>query len=149
MLQSTKVDLTKAVELAETLQQTLREYRSESSFETVWGEILNICESNSIPVTLPQRTPTFSWQSGRKRLWQAALNDHYTILDICMISGAFGHTINRIFWSLRRFSIIIMNPLNLNTYWMEQKIDFLDTTLYKGPAFNQTGKLDIDRKSVV
>ena len=25
----------------------------------------------------------------------------------------------------------------------EQKIDFLDTTLYKGPAFNQTGKLDI------
>ncbi|XP_053286397.1 zinc finger MYM-type protein 1 isoform X2 [Pleuronectes platessa] len=53
MLQSTKIDLTKAVELAETLQQTLREYRSEPSFETVWGEVLDICQSNSIPTSQP------------------------------------------------------------------------------------------------
>src|SRR4029434_6014721 len=93
----------------------------------MWRSILNIfCRSKARPwaKNLPQRTPTFSWQSGRKRLWQAALNDYYTILDICMISGAFGHTINRICLEFAEILNHHHESIKLKYQLDEQKIDF-------------------------
>jgi len=39
MLQSTQLDLTKAVALIQTLQQTLEDYRTETYFDELWVEI--------------------------------------------------------------------------------------------------------------
>lgn len=44
MLQSPTVDLSRAVELVEALAQTLNDFRQESFFDSLWGEVLSICE---------------------------------------------------------------------------------------------------------
>nr|XP_054594271.1 zinc finger MYM-type protein 1-like [Nothobranchius furzeri] len=44
MLQSSTVDLSKAADLVEGLVQTLTDFRQESFFDKLWGEVLNICE---------------------------------------------------------------------------------------------------------
>ncbi|KAK0143096.1 Zinc finger MYM-type protein 1 [Merluccius polli] len=44
MLQSTTVDLSRAVDLVEALVQTLNDFRQESFFDNLWDEVLNICE---------------------------------------------------------------------------------------------------------
>lgn len=57
MLQSKKVDLTAAVTLIETLQATLVDYRTETYFDELWVEILNICETCNISTSHTPKRP--------------------------------------------------------------------------------------------
>lgn len=51
MLQSKTVDYAKAVELIEALKETLVNYRSHTSFDEMWTEILDLCEQSNIDTT--------------------------------------------------------------------------------------------------
>lgn len=51
MLQSTQIDLTKAVELIATLRQILEDYCSETYFDELWNEVLATCENSDISTT--------------------------------------------------------------------------------------------------
>lgn len=44
MLQSSSLDIAKAVDLTEALVQTLNDFRQESLFSDVWDEVLDIFE---------------------------------------------------------------------------------------------------------
>ncbi|XP_034064839.1 zinc finger MYM-type protein 1-like isoform X2 [Gymnodraco acuticeps] len=44
MLQSSSLDISKAVDLVESLVQTLNDFRQESFFDNLWDEVLNISE---------------------------------------------------------------------------------------------------------
>lgn len=48
MLQSTNVDHTKAVDLTETLRQTLEDYRKEESFNDLWSTAIDTCNRCNI-----------------------------------------------------------------------------------------------------
>lgn len=61
MLQSSSVDLSKAVDLVKALAQTLKEYRNESSFDDLWNEVLNIAQQCNIVVEqIPKRQQSLS-----------------------------------------------------------------------------------------
>ncbi|XP_041856904.1 zinc finger MYM-type protein 1-like [Melanotaenia boesemani] len=51
MLQSKTVDYAKAVELIEALKETLVTYRSQTSFDEMWTEILDLCKQSNIDIT--------------------------------------------------------------------------------------------------
>ncbi|KAL7374657.1 hypothetical protein ABVT39_004753 [Epinephelus coioides] len=56
MLQSPTDDLSRAVDLVEALAQTLNDFRQESFFDSLWGEVLNIwsCVANASVFLPPQ-----------------------------------------------------------------------------------------------
>lgn len=73
MLQSSSLDLSKAVDLVEALVQTLHDYRDESFFDDLWSEVLNTAEQCDTAIQPPAKRP--------KKL-SSQLNAH------CVLSGS-------------------------------------------------------------
>ncbi len=57
MLQSSSLDLSKAVDLVEALVQTLNDYRDESFFDDLWNEVLNTAEQCDTAIQPPAKRP--------------------------------------------------------------------------------------------
>lgn len=57
MLQSSSLDLSKAVNLVEALVQTLNDYRDESFFDDLWSEVLNTAEQCDTAMQPPAKRP--------------------------------------------------------------------------------------------
>lgn len=57
MLQSSSLDLSKAVDLVEALVQTLNDYRDESFFDDLWNEVLNTAEQCDTAIHPPAKRP--------------------------------------------------------------------------------------------
>lgn len=57
MLQSSSLDLSKAVDLVEALVQTLNDYRDESFFDDLWNEVLNTAEQCDTAIHPPAKQP--------------------------------------------------------------------------------------------
>ncbi len=53
MLQSPKLDLSKAVDLIGALKQTFEVYRSETYLNSLWDEIMQTCDSCGISSDMP------------------------------------------------------------------------------------------------
>ncbi|KAF3837947.1 hypothetical protein F7725_009715, partial [Dissostichus mawsoni] len=59
MLQSSKIDLCKAIDLIETLRQTLEEYRNEGeSFNELWNTVIETCDNCNISKVIKQKRAT-------------------------------------------------------------------------------------------
>ncbi|KAL3973698.1 hypothetical protein ACER0C_024905 [Sarotherodon galilaeus] len=63
MLQSKTVDLSKAINLVESLKETMVYYRTESFFDDLWTDIVETCEKSGIST---QHIPKRSIQKARK-----------------------------------------------------------------------------------
>ncbi|KAF3841446.1 hypothetical protein F7725_007308 [Dissostichus mawsoni] len=59
MLQSSKIDLCKAIDLIETLRQTLEEYRNEGeTFNELWNTVIETCDNCNISKVIKQKRAT-------------------------------------------------------------------------------------------
>ncbi|KAF3845723.1 hypothetical protein F7725_002801, partial [Dissostichus mawsoni] len=59
MLQSSKIDLCKAIDLIETLRQTLEEYRNEGeTFNELWNTVIETCANCNISKVIKQKRAT-------------------------------------------------------------------------------------------
>ncbi len=76
MLQSSSLDLSKAVDLVEALVQTLNDYRDESFFDDLWNEVLNTAEQCDTAIQPPAKRPK-SW----------ALNLMQTVYSVQWVRG--------------------------------------------------------------
>ncbi|XP_035986697.1 zinc finger MYM-type protein 1-like isoform X1 [Fundulus heteroclitus] len=71
MLQASSLDISKAVEVAEALVQTLNDLRQESSFDNVWDEALNISGQCDVTQPAAKRQKTLSSKLGENRTMTA------------------------------------------------------------------------------
>lgn len=91
---------------------------------------------------LPQSMLTFLWPVGRRKCLRNVQRNQHIIYVIWTIFGESGRDPQRILKSLLGFCIPTMHLFN-KTDFNKETIDFLDTTVFKGPDFHTTGKLDV------